>query len=349
MAESSRSGAMTPAKVDYGRDQVPDWIREVIETGLAIEREDARSAGSLGFMTRALVSASMPYKDPKTKFFERKNGDLTLTMLSPKGVPYGRYPRLLLSWLITEAVTTRSPVVTLGDTLAEFLRTTIGVEATGGKRGTATRVSEQMERLFKSLISVDRRDQPGARSFSFENITLVRGGTIDQEDMRRLDALDAIDANAGEGDASSQFWRTDARRLEEQGQWNSQVELTPQFFRECIETPVPLDLRAYRALSPSPMAMDIYSWCSYRMSYIKRQTRPIPWPILQAQFGSGFPFTEQGVRDFKKAFKRNLNIVRLAYPDLRVDETSDRGGLILMPSRPHVAKLSNSGGQRRLF
>lgn len=296
-------------------------------------------------MTRALVSASMPYKDPKTKFFERQNGDLTLTMLSPKGVPYGKYPRLLLSWLITEAVTTRSPVVTLGDTLAEFLRATIGVEATGGKRGTATRVSEQMERLFKSLISVDRRDQPDARSFSFENITLVRGGTIDQEDMRRLDSLDAIEST---GDVAGQhLWRA-ADRTSEQGRWNSQVELTPQFFRECIETPVPLDLRAYRALSPSPMAMDIYSWCTYRMSYIKRPTRPIPWPILQAQFGSGFPFTEQGTRDFKKAFKRNLDIVRLAYPDLRVDETSDRGGLILMPSRPHIPKLGKPG-QGRLF
>jgi hypothetical protein len=340
-------GGQLPDRIDYGRDQVPDWIREVIETGLAIEREDARSTGSLGFMTRALVSASMPYKDPKTKFFERQNGDLTLTMLSPKGVPYGKYPRLLLSWLITEAVTTRSPVVTLGDTLAEFLRATIGVEATGGKRGTATRVSEQMERLFKSLISVDRRDQPDARSFSFENITLVRGGTIDQEDMRRLDSLDAIEAS---GDVAGQhLWRA-ADRASEQGRWNSQVELTPQFFRECIETPVPLDLRAYRALSPSPMAMDIYSWCTYRMSYIKRPTRPIPWPILQAQFGSGFPFTEQGTRDFKKAFKRNLDIVRLAYSDLRVDETSDRGGLILMPSKPHIPKVGRGNvDQKRLF
>lgn len=345
MPDIERKGGQLPDRIDYGRDQVPDWIREVIETGLAIEREDARSSGSLGFMTRALVSASMPYKDPKTKFFERQNGDLTLTMLSPKGVPYGKYPRLLLSWLITEAVTTRSPVVTLGDTLAEFLRATIGVEATGGKRGTATRVSEQMERLFKSLISVDRRDQPDARSFSFENITLVRGGTIDQEDMRRLDSLDVIE-NTGDV-AGQHLWRA-ADRTSEQGRWNSQVELTPQFFRECIETPVPLDLRAYRALSPSPMAMDIYSWCTYRMSYIKRPTRPIPWPILQAQFGSGFPFTEQGTRDFKKAFKRNLDIVRLTYPDLRVDETSDRGGLILMPSRPHVPKLGKPG-QGRLF
>ena len=255
------------ARVDYQRDAVPDWIREVIDTALAIEQEDARAAGSLGFMTRALVSASMPYKDPKTKVFERQNGDLTLTMLSPKGVPYGKYPRLLLSWLVTEAVTTRSPVVTLGNTLADFLKAAVGVEATGGKTGTATRVSEQMERLFTSLVSVERRDQtPGGRSFSFENITLVQRGHFDAEDRRRFDSLDAIDVE------SSELWRT--KDVADQGRWNSEVELTTQFFKECIETPVPLDLRAYRTLSPAPMAMDIYAWCSYRASYIKRATRP---------------------------------------------------------------------------
>ncbi len=96
-------------RVDYARDLVPQWIRQVIDTSLAIEAEDARSAGCLGFMTRALVSATMPYKDPKTKMFERRNGDLALTILSPKGVPYGKYPRLLLSWLVTKAVTKGSP------------------------------------------------------------------------------------------------------------------------------------------------------------------------------------------------------------------------------------------------
>lgn len=349
MTDSTGSDRRADAveRVDYQRDQVPGWIREVIDTSLAIEREDARSAGSLGFMTRALVSASMPYKDPKTKVFERHNGDLSLTMLSPKGVPYGKYPRLLLSWLVTEAVTTRSPVVVLGDTLADFLKSAIGVDSTGGKTGTATRVSEQMERLFTSLVSVERRDQvPSGRTFSFENITLVQRGRVDAEDSRRFDSI----AAAAEADEGSELWRM--RQVENVGRWNSEVELTAQFFRECLETPVPIDLRAYRTLSPSPMAMDIYSWCTYRASYNRTATKPIPWPRLQAQFGSGFPFTDQGTRDFKKAFKRNLEVVRLVYPDLRVDESSKSAGLVLLPSRPHVPKLGpghGTAGQKRLF
>lgn len=324
-------------RVDYKRDDVPDWINEVIATALAIEQEDARSAGSLGFMTRALVSASMPYKDPKTKVFERRNGDLTMTILAPNGVPFGKYPRLLLSYLVTEAVTTRSNVVTLGDTLAEFLKASIGVRATGGREGTQTRLSDQMQRLFTSIVSVGQRvsNAAGGRSFEFENITLVERGRLEDRDMARLDGL--APATASGGTEKAELWRH--VESENAGRWNSVVELTPRFFRECVETPVPIDLRAYKVLGDAPMAMDIYAWTTYRASYIKYPTRPIPWAALHAQFGSGLPMTEQGTRDFKKAFKRNLDLVRLVNPGLKVDEVSSGSGLVLLPSAPHVKKL----------
>ena len=38
---------------------IPAWVREIIDAHLAIEAEDARSAGSLGFIARALVIATM--------------------------------------------------------------------------------------------------------------------------------------------------------------------------------------------------------------------------------------------------------------------------------------------------
>lgn len=338
-------------RVDYKRDEVPAWVREVIETGLAIEQEDARSAGSLGFMTRALVSATMPYKDPKAKVFERRNGDLTLTILAPNGVPFGKYPRLLMSYLVTEAVATRSNVIVLGDTLADFLKASIGVRATGGTQGTQTRLSDQMQRLFTSIVSVGQRvtNASGGRSFEFENIQLVERGRLADADMARLDKLQPAaesDATAEAGD-ESELWRQVEK--DEAGRWNSVVELTPRFFQECVETPVPIDLRAYKVLGEAPMAMDIYAWTTYRASYIKQPTRPIPWPVLQAQFGSGLPFTEQGTRDFKKAFKRNLDLVRMVNPGLRVDESSNASGVVLLPSPTSVKKLTGPAGQRPLF
>ena len=54
---------------------MPEWVRRAIDEQFAIEAEDARQAGTLGYMTRALVLATMPYKDPKADVFTRVNGD----------------------------------------------------------------------------------------------------------------------------------------------------------------------------------------------------------------------------------------------------------------------------------
>jgi hypothetical protein len=49
------------AQIDYRSGQMPKWVKEAIEEQYNIEAEDAKSAGSLGFMARVLVLATMPY------------------------------------------------------------------------------------------------------------------------------------------------------------------------------------------------------------------------------------------------------------------------------------------------
>src|SRR5688572_9997127 len=41
--------------LDYQTDQIPRHVQEIIETHLAIEAEEARRAGALGFMARAFT------------------------------------------------------------------------------------------------------------------------------------------------------------------------------------------------------------------------------------------------------------------------------------------------------
>lgn len=60
--------------VDY-RKPVPDWVRAAIDEHMGNDIEDAKHAGALGFMARALVMATMPYKDPKTDAFTRKTAN----------------------------------------------------------------------------------------------------------------------------------------------------------------------------------------------------------------------------------------------------------------------------------
>lgn len=72
-------------------------LERILAEAVAIEDEAAKEAGALGFMTRAMVQATMPHRDPKVNEFRRRNGNYTLTMLAPSeiGLPYGVIPRLL--------------------------------------------------------------------------------------------------------------------------------------------------------------------------------------------------------------------------------------------------------------
>jgi hypothetical protein len=104
-------------------------------------------------MARSLVQATLPHKATPGSEFVRRNGFLTLTILTPSsiGLPYGSIPRLLLSWITTEAFLTKSPVLQLGSTLSFFM-SELGLLRTGGARGDITRLRNQIKRLFSSTV-----------------------------------------------------------------------------------------------------------------------------------------------------------------------------------------------------
>ena len=95
----------------------------LINQALAIEDEQTQDAGALGFMARAMVQATLPHRAVAGNEFTRRNGNFTLTLLSPSsiGLPYGAVPRLLLAWVTTEAVKTKSRELELGDSMAAFM------------------------------------------------------------------------------------------------------------------------------------------------------------------------------------------------------------------------------------
>lgn len=319
--------------IDFRSKPVPSWVQAVIEAHLAIEEEDARSAGQLGFMARALVIATMPYKDPKTVEFTRRNGDFRLRILAgyEGGIPFGIYPRLLLSWVATEAVRIQEPVIELGDTLRSFLRDVLDLRSSGGgKRGSASRVVEQMKRLFGSLITAQYSGNMAQRGFLLKNILIAQDLVLDEDEINLI----------GASDKDATLWTPQARH--EAGTWQSKVRLTDNFFQECIASPVPVDLRAYKALRGSPLAMDLYTWLSYRLSYTQRRSRPIRWEPLMMQFGSSYATDlDQAIRDFRKAFLKALKLVQIVYPKAAVEVTEE--GLVLLPSPPHIPPSSCQG------
>lgn len=341
----------TRLEIDYRQpDAVPSWVQEVINTHLAIEAEDAKKAGALGFMARALVLATLPYRDQKhpdgspKESFTRVNGDFRLRIVAgyEGGIPYGIYPRLLMSWVTTEAVRKQSPVIELGDSLRVFLRDVLDLRSRGGgARGTSTRVTEQMKRLFGSMVSANYEGAANGkqRPFSLKNVLIADN----------LDLADSIDALNLDNDAQDALWQPQARH--EAGAWQSKVKLNMKFFEECVTNPVPIDLRAYKALRGSALAMDIYTWLTYRMSYVDGKTRPIRWEALLMQFGSGIGAAasneeamRRAVHNFKREFLKALQLVQIVYPGARVKPIEN--GLVLLASPPHV---SPQAAQQSLF
>lgn len=281
----------------------PRNLDKLITEALAIEAQDAREAGALGYMARALVQATLPHSRPETNEFERRNGAFTLVMIAPGkvGLPYGVIPRLMLAWITTEAVRTKSRELLLGDSMSDFMGR-LDMVPTGGRWGSITRLREQSRRLFTTSISCQYEGPQAAGETGF-----------------RI------------ADRHILWW--DPKQPEQRSLFNSVVTLSERFFDEVRASPVPIDLRAMKALKKSPLALDVYFWLTYRLSYL-RQARVIPWTALQLQFGAGYATDEQGVRDFKKAFIRHLKKVLTVYPQAKV--TAGDHGLELRPSLTHV-------------
>ena len=279
-----------------------DKIDKLIEESLAIEAEDAKQAGAVGFMARALTQATMPHRKSLDPVFRRKNGAFSLAMLAHPdiGLPYGSIPRLLLSWMTTEAVRTRSPALELGPTLSAFMAE-LGLTCRGGERGDITRFRNQTLRLFCSTVSCRYEDKTNDAGV---NLNIVEKYSL--------------------------WWNP--KTPDQMPLWKSTVMLGNSFFDEIIDRPVPVDMRALKALKRSPLALDIYCWLTYRMSYL-RKSMEIPWPTLQMQFGADYTHTRQ----FKAAFLEHLRAVFVLYPEANVED--GERGLLLKPSKPHVAQL----------
>lgn len=287
--------------------------RHLIDESLALELEQARSAGATGYIAHFLAQATLPHTDPKTNYFKRGTGKLTLSIIAnPEyGMPYGGLPRLLLAWMCTEAVRTGSPNLSLGRSQAEFLQK---LDLYNDGRYIA-RVRDQSLRLVHSTISVNSIDG------RVRNVLIAEEAFV--------------------------FWNVCNAELRG---WESSIALSADFFNRLISAPVPLRMEALHALKKSPLAMDIYTWLVYRMFCLNvaearggKRLAQVPWAGLMMQFGSGYANTPQGMRDFKKSFRKRLKEALLFYPEAarHIQETKDH--LILTPARLHIAATKKKG------
>jgi len=276
-------------------------LDRLVQAAIAIEEDPPKEAGALGFAARILVLATMPHSKSDEISFERSNGKYRLTMVAHPtiGLPYGSMARIILAYISTEAVRTGSPVIELGESMASFLRK-LGTIPSGGAKGSITYFKEQAQRLFTTSVSYTYND---------ESRWAYRGYHITRDAEMWWDPHNPSDT------------------------FNSRVVLSREFYEELIRHPVPIDMRALNALRRSPLAMDIYSWLTYRF-YRLSKPMVIPWASLELQFGSDY----SDPRNFRRSFLKQLKKVKTVYPQAQVQPVP-RKGLKLLPSPTHVAKL----------
>jgi Plasmid encoded RepA protein len=277
----------------------------------SINGESAIEADALGFMAKMLVQTTLPHRAQPGTQYTRTDGDVTLSIvdLGGAGLPYGAYPRLILIWMTTEALRTGQRKLQLGHSLSSFMGQ-LGLQCTGGHWGTIPRFRDQMERLFGAAISTRwRQDQTTQLHVGGSNLVLA-----EEFDL---------------------WWAP--QKLQRTPLAQSNVTLSQKFFEQLVEAPVPLDLRAIRALKRSPLSLDLYAWATRRVSYLKRPLR-ISWRSFQISFGAGYSDTPQGKSRFRGNAIEALRRVKVVYPQLKIELKPD--GLLLFPSSTHIPRSS---------
>ncbi len=305
-AETDALGAAIEARVAAITPRQAKRIERRIETANEIEFVDANDARALNFTARLLTQVSLPHSKREGNEYSRRNGRFQMNVLAPSavGLPYGHYPRLLLTWITTEAVRTKSRTLELGDSLSAFM-SELGLTPTGGRWGSIPRLHDHMKRLFSSTIS-----------WTYED-----GQQWQDRGVRPVEK-------------SSLWW--DPKRPEQAALWRSMIQLSSTFYDEIVEHPVPVDMRVLKCLAheKSSLAIDIYTWLTHRMSYLWNPTA-VPWSALHRQFGGDY----SRPRKFKEKFIERLKLVTMLYPEARV--SVEDFGLKLTPSPTHIPARGN--------
>ena len=265
----------------------------------------------LGFMARTMALCSLPRTNPGTRHqYKRTNGPYKLVIVAgaDNKLPFGNLPRLLLAWVCTETVQTRSRVLVLGKSLSDFMRSLGVYSSSGGRGGVQTRLRNQMDRLFNAHVSLIYEDECGKATVN----SLIADSTA--------------------------FW-WNPRRPDQPSLWDSKIELSEKFFNEIIRHPVPLNMNTLNALKRSPLGLDLYLWLVYR-TFALRAPKRLTWRLLYSQFGAHPDKASDRVTvdAFRTDCLRELKKIKLAWTGLNY--TTAPGVLILLPSTPAIAPLN---------
>jgi len=294
--DQGRQGAL-----DFGLD------RQEVEAAVAYMADEESGVGFLysGWCQTALPHRRLPDADGWQIQSERTTLIVEPGMRPgpagkpvPIGVPYGSRARLILIYLQSEAIKTRSREIELGKSLRAWLER-LGIPQGGSSVAT---VRDQAERLSLCRLT-----------FHIQGTGAT--GLLNQSIVDTALFLDEPD-NAARG---------------KRPQFMERVTLSTGFYEQLQRHAVPLEESAIKAVSNNSQALDAYAWLAYRLHSLTA-AKLVPWRALMAQFGAGFSRLD----NFRMRFLPNFKLALAVYPEARVDFSEK--GPVLHPSRPPVTR-----------
>jgi hypothetical protein len=251
----------------------------------------------------------LPYRNPgdELRRWERKQGNAALLINAGEiinpitqefvdvGLPFGPKPRLILSHLNSQALKTGSSVIEVESSLTSFVKR-LGLAAHGRDINA---IKDQLSRLSVATI----------------RLGFVEDNHAVQVNTQIVKAFDLW------------FNKNERQRV----LWPSTIQLSEDYFNSLIKHAVPLDERAVAALSHSALCLDIYTWLAQRLHRVQKdKPQFITWVALKDQFGYHYSH----MNDFKKVFRKTLEMVHSQYHDARFQ--LDGRGMTLLHSTPPI-------------
>jgi hypothetical protein len=296
---------------DESSKELTQAQRKLLDASALIFGERATGKDA-AYIARQLVQATLPHKNPgNIPLWKRTNGNIILAIQAGMnvktgksyGYPYGTIPRLLLFWMTTEAIKTKSHRLELGHSLTSFMMD-IGLNpnngGSGAKRSDARRLRDQMEKLFNARITFDTTVEDDSRTGD-----------------RRRDMLVSEDKML--------WW--DTKRPDQSTLWGSWIELGDKFHAAITAAAVPVDVRAIKALKRSALALDLYAWLIYEAYRANKNEKPRfeTWEQLNSHFGGEYTH----VNNFRSKANAALRKIKAVYPGLKLGKK--QGGIEILP------------------
>ena len=276
----------------------------------ADEVQEALIAQDVGYAHAVMLQCFLPQHPIKDREYETFHGRASLVIeagqvANPKqprhwikcDVPSGPKPRLILPYIVGEAIRNASPEIDLGRSLRKFM-SRLGVPVTGhnGKALTA-----QIQNIAAAHI--------------------VIGEWTDH----------AVHTHGGRFAKRLTFWLE--RDPDQRTFWTPTMTLSDEFFDTIQQHRVPIDTSHLARFARSPRRMDLYAWLSYRTPRIPRgKHQPISLRALWSVFAPDIA----RFANFKTRFKGDLKAIDAVYPHFKTEITDKSDILWLQRSRPPV-------------